>query len=195
MRKAILVVTVLFIAVISTACINNFAVQELNNKAKVYLDSGDYEAAINRLQASIDLDSTIFETHYNLGIAYIKNKQYKKAIEALSKAIDLNSECADAYYSLAIAQEAYAEELCNSSDDTEENKTVNRLDDDENITAPTKEPVMSKEERRRAAIELYTNAVASYNKYLAKTDNAKDKEDIQNQIKSLEEEITKLGNE
>ena len=116
MRKAILVVTVLFIAVISTACINNFAVQELNNKAKVYLDSGDYEAAINRLQASIDLDSTIFETHYNLGIAYIKNKQYKKAIEALSKAIDLNSECADAYYSLAIAQEAYAEELCNNYD-------------------------------------------------------------------------------
>ncbi len=194
MRKAILVVTVLFIAVISTACINNFAVQELNNKAKVYLDSGDYDAAINRLQASIDLDSTIFETHYNLGIAYIKNKQYKKAIEALSKAIDLNSECADAYYSLAIAQEAYAEELCNSSDDTEENKTVNRLDDEENIVAP-KEPVMSKEERRRTAIELYTNAVASYNKYLEKTGNAKDKEDIQNQIKSLEEEITKLGNE
>ena len=78
--------------------------------------------------------------------------------------------------------------------ETEENKIVNRLDDDENIVSP-KEPVMSKEERRRAAIELYTNAVASYNKYLEKTGNAKDKEDIQNQIKSLEEEITKLRNE
>ena len=41
MKKAILIVTVLFIAVISTACINNFAVQELNNKAKIYLENGD----------------------------------------------------------------------------------------------------------------------------------------------------------
>ena len=67
MKKVMLILAVLFIAVISTACINNFAVQELNNKAKTFMDQGDYDSAINRLQSSIDLDGTIFETHYNLG--------------------------------------------------------------------------------------------------------------------------------
>ena len=194
MKRAILIVTVLFIAVISTACINNFAVQELNNKAKIYLENGDYDAAINRLQSSIDLDSTIFETHYNLGVAYIKNKQYKKAIESLSKALDLNSEYADSYYSLAVAQESYAQELLDANSETstvtsEDNDDVEDIKVDEDIKK------MSAEQRKLTAIELYTNAVASYKKYLLKSNDAKDSEDINNQIKSIEEELSKLGNE
>lgn len=194
MKRAILIVTVLFIAVISTACINNFAVQELNNKAKVYLENGDYDAAINRLQSSIDLDSTIFETHYNLGVAYIKNKQYKKAIESLSKALDLNPEYADSYYSLAVAQESYAQELLDANSETstvtsEDNDDVEDIKVDEDIKK------MSAEQRKLTAIELYTNAVASYKKYLLKSNDAKDSEDINNQIKSIEEELSKLGNE
>ncbi len=194
MKRAILIVTVLFIAVISTACINNFAVQELNNKAKVYLENGDYDAAINRLQSSIDLDSTIFETHYNLGVAYIKNKQYKKAIESLSKALDLNPEYADSYYSLAVAQESYAQELLDANSEistvtSEDNDDVEDVKVDEDIKK------MSVEQRKLTAIELYTNAVASYKKYLLKSNDAKDSEDINNQIKSIEEELSKLGNE
>ena len=38
MKKALLLVSILFISVVSTACINNFAVQELNNKAKAFID-------------------------------------------------------------------------------------------------------------------------------------------------------------
>ncbi len=194
MKRAILIVTVLFIAVISTACINNFAVQELNNKAKVYLENGDYDAAINRLQSSIDLDSTIFETHYNLGVAYIKNKQYKKAIESLSKALDLNSEYADSYYSLAVAQESYAQELLDANSET---STVTSEDNDDVEDVKVDEDIkkMSAEQRKLTAIELYTNAVASYKKYLLKSNDAKDSEDINNQIKSIEEELSKLGNE
>ena len=194
MKRAILIVTVLFIAVISTACINNFAVQELNNKAKVYLENGDYDAAINRLQSSIDLDSTIFETHYNLGVAYIKNKQYKKAIEALSKALDLNPEYADSYYSLAVAQESYAQELLDANSET---STVTSEDNDDVEDVKVDEDIkkMSAEQRKLTAIELYINAVASYKKYLLKSNDAKDSEDINNQIKSIEEELSKLGNE
>ncbi len=194
MKRAILIVTVLFIAVISTACINNFAVQELNNKAKVYLENGDYDAAINRLQSSIDLDSTIFETHYNLGVAYIKNKQYKKAIESLSKALDLNPEYADSYYSLAVAQESYAQELLDANSET---STVTSEDNDDVEDVKVDEDIkkMSAEQRKLTAIELYTNAVASYKKYLLKSNDAKDSEDINNQIKSIEEELSKLGNE
>ena len=194
MKKAILIVTVLFIAVISTACINNFAVQELNNKAKIYLENGDYDAAINRLQSSIDLDSTIFETHYNLGVAYIKNKQYKKAIEALSKALELNSDYADSYYSLAVAQEAYAQEFLDANSDTpavasDDTEVAEDTKADEDIKK------MSPEQRKLTAAELYTNAVASYKKYLSKSKDAKDTDDINNQIKSIEEELSKLGNE
>ena len=58
MKKALMIASVLFIAVVSTACINNMAVQELNNKAAEYMQKGDYESAMNRLQASLDLDST-----------------------------------------------------------------------------------------------------------------------------------------
>jgi len=41
MKKALMIVTFLAVAVISTACINNIAVQELNNKAAEYMQKGD----------------------------------------------------------------------------------------------------------------------------------------------------------
>ena len=115
MKKAFLLVLILFISVISTACINNFAVQELNNKAKGYLDKNDYENAISRLKASIDLDSTIFETHYNLGIAYTQAEEYPEAVETFQKAIKLKPDFADTYYSLAVAQENYAKGVIDGS--------------------------------------------------------------------------------
>ena len=87
MKKALLIASVLFIAVISTACINNVAVQNLNNKAAEFMEKGDYEAAMNRLEASIDLDATMYETYYNLGIAATNAKKYEKAIDALENGI------------------------------------------------------------------------------------------------------------
>jgi hypothetical protein len=56
MKKVFLIASVLFVAVASTACINNLAVQDLNNKAKVYADKGDYTQAIERLKSSLDLE-------------------------------------------------------------------------------------------------------------------------------------------
>ena len=88
MKKALLIASVLFIAVISTACINNIAVQELNNKAAEFMQKGDYESAMNRLEASIDLDSTMYETYYNLGIAATNAKKYEEAIEEFYSQVD-----------------------------------------------------------------------------------------------------------
>ena len=197
MKRTILIITILFIAVISTACINNFAVQELNNKAQVYLNNGDYESAIDRLEASIDLDNTIFETHYNLGVAYIKSERYSEAIKTLSKAIEINKENADSYYSLAVAQESYANEMLELN---ENNSVASKSDDDsEEIDEPSNKKIddtaikMTSEQRKIAAIELYTSAISSYKKYLEIDGKAKDAEDIKNQIKSLEEELRELG--
>ena len=197
MKRAILIVTILFIAVISTACINNFAVQELNNKAQVYLNNGDYESAIDRLQASLDLDNTIFETHYNLGVAYIKSERYSEAIKTLTKAIEINKENADTYYSLAVAQESYANEMLELNENN--NTASNQQDDDEVIDENQNKKLdetalkMTPEQRKLAAIELYTSAISSYKKYLEIDNKAKDTTDIQNQIKSIEEELEELG--
>ena len=120
MKKALLIASVLFIAVISTACINNIAVQELNNKAAEYMEKGDYEAAVNRLQASIDLDSSMYETYYNLGIAATNAKKYDVAIEALENGLKIKPDFSNFYYSLAIAQAEYSKDLIEPDDDKKE---------------------------------------------------------------------------
>ena len=56
MKRIFLMITILFISVLSTACVNNLAIQELNNKAQEYMEKGDVDAAIGRLEASLDLD-------------------------------------------------------------------------------------------------------------------------------------------
>ena len=106
MKKALLLVSILSISVFSTACINNFAVQELNNKAKAYMEQGDYQGAIERLKSSIDLDDSVFESHYNLAVAYTNAEDYVNAISAFKKAIELKPDFADGYYSLAVAEES-----------------------------------------------------------------------------------------
>lgn len=166
MKKALLIASVLFIAVITTACINNIAVQELNNKAAEYMQKGDYESAINRLQASIDLDSSMYETYYNLGVAATNAKKYDTAIEALQSGIKIKPDYADFYYSLAIAQSEYAEELLN-------------IDNDKDTT---------KEEDKEKSLKLKEAAIANASKYLELAPNAEDKEVVEQLIEDLNKE-------
>ena len=98
MKKVLLLVSILFVAVVSTACINNLAVQDLNNKAQSFMEKGDYTQAIERLKSSIDLDPSLFETHYNLAIAYTKAEDYANAMEELKKAQELKPNFPDVYY-------------------------------------------------------------------------------------------------
>lgn len=166
MKKALLIASVLFIAVISTACINNIAVQELNNKAAEYMQKGDYEAAVNRLQASLDLDSTMYETYYNLGIAATNAKKYDIAIDALENGIKVKADFANFYYSLAVAQAELAEELVENEDDSK--KEIS-------------------EENKTKSTELKVAAIANAQKYLELTPDADDKEEVEEFIKDLTE--------
>ena len=160
MKKALMIASVLLVAVISTACINNIAVQELNNKAAEYMQKGDYESAMNRLQASLDLDSTMYETYYNLGIASINAKKYEKAIEAFEGGIKIKPDFADFYYSLGIAQADLADELVEETEDKKE------------IT----------EEDKLKAVELKKSAVENLTKYLELKPTAEDKKTIEELI-------------
>ena len=180
MKKALLIASVLFVAVISTACINNIAVQELNNKAAEFMQKGDYEAAINRLEASIDLDSTMYETYFNLGIASTSAKNYIKAIEAFENGIKIKPDYADFYYSLAVAQSEYADELLEDEvfdKEKEENVKKNISDED-----------------KEKALELHKAIVLNLNKYLELKPQAEDKELAEEILKSSEEYITENTN-
>ena len=160
MKKALMIASVLLVAVISTACINNIAVQELNNKAAEYMQKGDYESAMNRLQASLDLDSTMYETYYNLGIAAINAKKYEKAIEAFEGGIKIKPDFADFYYSLGVAQADFADELVEVTEDKKE----------------------ISEEDKLKAIELKKSAVENLTKYLELKPTAEDKKTIEELI-------------
>lgn len=172
MKKALLIASVLFIAVVSTACINNIAVQELNNKAAEYMQKGDYESAMNRLQASIDLDSTMYETYYNLGIAATNAKKFDTAIEAFENGMKIKTDYPNFYYSLAVAQSEYADSL--TEDKVEEGST---------------EAKPATEEDKLKAVELKKSAVENLNKYLELNPQAEDKDTVETLIKDCNDFI------
>ena len=167
MKKILLLFTILFVSVITTACINNLAIQELNNKAESYLNNGDTETAICRLKSSLDLDDEIYQTHYNLAIAYNTIGKYKDAINEAQKVIELKPDFKIAYYTMAVAQEGYAFELIENADDN------NNLSLDEIANF----------------INRANEAVETYNKYLVLDTKADNTDKINNQIAQINEKI------
>ncbi len=194
MRKVVLLITILFVSVISTACINNLAVQELNSKAKEYMANGETEKAICRLRSSIDLDDSIFETHYNLGVALITDKKYEEAQKSLENAIKLKPDFADSYYSLAMAYENEADELINKNEDSADSEDVDKVSSENETTVKTEDKELSDEEKSKI-VEKYNLAVDNYNKYLAKNPNAEDKDKITTQIDYINSQISKYNTE
>ena len=167
MKKILLLFTILFVSVITTACINNLAIQELNNKAESYLNNGDTETAICRLKSSLDLDDEIYQTHYNLEIEYNTIGKYKDAINEAQKVIELKPDFKIAYYTMAVAQEGYAFELIENADDN------NNLSLDEIANF----------------INRANEAVETYNKYLVLDTKADNTDKINNQIAQINEKI------
>lgn len=190
MKKALLLVSVLFISVVSTACINKFAVQELNNKAKGYIEQGDYQNAIERLKSSVDLDDTVFETHYNLAVAYTQAEDYPNAIASYKKAIEINPDFADAYYSLAVAEEDFSVDLAKGVLKLDENGNPVKVDEKE---LEKQEKITITPEAEKLINDLLTEAVNNYTIYLQKGVDIQDGEEVKEKIERLNEE--KAGNQ
>ena len=171
MKKVLLFFTILFVSVITTACINNLAVQELNNKAADYMDKGDTETAICRLKSSLDLDEEIYQTHYNLAVAYNNIGNYEGTIEEAKRALEINPECFDAYYTMAVAKEALAYRI------------IEKQPDENGIT-----PELTLDE-----ISAFNSAaqdtVDTYNEYLVKKVDAEETEQVNNKIAELNAKI------
>ena len=186
MKKVLFIVTILFVAVVSTACINNFAVQELNNKAKVYMEHGDYIQAIERLKSSIDLDSNVFETHYNLAVVYTMSEDYINAVEEYKKVIEMKPDNADSYYSLATAEN-------NLAVDIEQGRV--RMTADGTLYKPKAEDISFDEKyeltdaEKQMNAELYDAAVQNYQKYLELNPQAEDKKEVEDLIRKITDRL------
>ncbi len=183
MKRVLLVAGVLFISVVSTACINNFAVQELNTRAKEFIENGDYVSAVERLKSSIDLDSSAYESYYNLAVAYTKLDDYSNAVENYKKVIELKPDFVDSYYSLAVCEE-------NLILDIEEGHLF--VDEEGKIAKAEENGDKKREltEQDKSYIkELVTDAVKNYEKYLSLSADASDKDDVQQRIDDLNKKV------
>lgn len=187
MKKALLLVSILFISVVTTACINNLAVQELNNKAAAFMEQGNYGEAIERLKSSIDLDSSLYESHYNLAIAYTKAEDYKNAITAYEKAIELKPDLAEAYYGVAVVQEDLISDLTLGVLTVDEEGNVEKLEND-NCSAGTggeDKAFVITDTAKLYINSLTAAAIKNYELYLEKNPSATDADDVQNHIRDL----------
>ena len=119
MKKLVAILTILFASVLCTACINNFAIQELNNKAQESLRTGDIETAICRLQSSVDLDENLFETRYNLAVALTQAGKYKKAKEQIEIALNMKPNTPEAYYTKGVILEGIGANIIDNVDEDE----------------------------------------------------------------------------
>lgn len=167
MKKLLLLFTILFVSVMTTACINNLAIQELNNKAVQYMDNGDTETAICRLKSSLDLDDEIYQTHYNLAIAYNNVGKYQDAVDELNKVLKLKPDFYDAIYTMAVAKDAIAVSIIEKEAD-ENGKTPE-------LTVAEKDEFINK---AGEVVELY-------NQYLVKKINAEETKQVNERIEDL----------
>lgn len=178
MKKVISIASILFVAVISTACINNLAVQDLNNKAKAYAEKGDYTQAIERLKSGIDLDPSIFETHYNLAVVYTQAEDYINAINEYKTVIKIKPDYADSYYALGTAENNLAIEIKKGHVRMNDNGTLEPVQPTETDSETTE---LTNEENS-IINELYDSAIKNYEKYLELNPKAADKKEVKEDI-------------
>lgn len=190
MQKTLLIIGILVVTLFSTACVNKFAVQELNNNAKAMMAEGRVDDAIARLESSIDLDERVFETHYNLAVVYIQAKKYDKAIKSLEKTIELNPDFADAYYSMGVAYEDKAVDIINGEVKDEDG---NVKEADENVVEDTETKKELTDAEKTQICDYMTVAIDYYNKYLSKESNSDDKDKVNEKIESLNKDLVKYS--
>lgn len=193
MKKILFLITILTVSVFTTACINNLAVQELNNNALAYMKKGDYENAISRLKSSADLDGNIFETQYNLAVAYTENEDYDEAIQAFEKAIKIKNNNKDLYYSMGVMYENYAKDLF-AGNTKAQKEALEENDDDEKVTLEDEE--FKPSESELADVQKYYNeAISSYSKYLELSPEAEDSNEVNEKIEEINEKLATLTSE
>jgi tetratricopeptide (TPR) repeat protein len=74
--------------------------EEWKKSGNVFLDSANYDMAIEHYEKAIAVDTNYFDAYFNLGNAYAGKMEYDKSIEYYNKALSLNDTVADTYFIL-----------------------------------------------------------------------------------------------
>lgn len=192
MQRILLVTAIIFVSLITTACVNRFAVQELNNNAKILLSKGDIQGAISRLESSIDIDENLYETHYNLAVAYVQAQEYDKALKQLEKTIELKPDFADSFHTMGVIYEEKAMDIITG----EENKDKQFAENNSLPALPEQNtPKQLSNEEKEQVIDYYEKAIDAYNKYLMKNLKAEDKDALNEKINKINEKLKKYNTE
>ena len=123
MRKLLQFLFILAVGVFCCACVNTFAVHELNEKAYKYIEEGDNEAAIARLEASVDLDGDLYETRYNLANIYLSTNKCDRAVVHAEHAAKLKKNEPIIHYVLGLAATCAADDIYEQNKPKQENNS------------------------------------------------------------------------
>ena len=161
------------------ACVNTFAVHELNEKAYQLIEEGDYQAAIARYEASIDLDGEIYESRYNLASALHIAGRCPEAIPHAQKATILKPNEPISHYTLGTVATCSAD-----------NGVLTEKVDGEVV--PIK---FDSEEKKNNAVKKYVEylnlANAAFEKYLELVPNSEDADQVFDLININKDKIKK----
>ncbi|MFQ5466289.1 MAG: tetratricopeptide repeat protein [Thermodesulfobacteriota bacterium] len=84
--------------------------QEHFNKGVQHSLAGDYDAAIEEYEKTIEYNPQSAEAYNNMGFAYFDKGDIDKAIEIQKKALEINPHLPNGYYGLALALEKKGDE-------------------------------------------------------------------------------------
>ena len=181
MRKLSIFVTILFCAMLTTACIHTLAVQELNEIAAKYLDEGDAKSAISRLESSIDLEPDVYESRYNLAVAYVRVNECEKAVEQALQAQKLIKDVEPAInYTLAISYDCAAHNI------------FEKKDEDGNIEEITYSDPVQNLKMGEKFIDYLQKANDNYKKYVEIVPAADDVSEVNRLIVQNEEKLAQM---
>jgi len=156
-----------------TENLSNLDIQKLNQKATQYMEAGEYDKAIGRLESILDLNPNYIETYYNLGVAYYQMNDYEKAVASLDTAIAKKSDFADAYYSRAVVFEDWAYSILEG----------------ENTDNPSEQKKVTSEDKDKS-LQYLEKAKADFEKYIEIKPDAQDKDDVQEKLIQIENDLS-----
>ncbi|MFA6988526.1 MAG: tetratricopeptide repeat protein [Candidatus Gastranaerophilaceae bacterium] len=159
----------LFVILVFLSACSNLDIQQLNQKAMEYMQQGDVDSAIARLESINDLNPNFPQTNYNLGIAYHKKHEYKKAIASLDKATELKKDFAQAYYTKGVIYEEMAINIFEPENSQNENNTKGKL------TLQDKQK----------AVEYFKKSAENFEEYLNYSPTAQDANEVKAKIEQL----------
>jgi len=179
MRNLLKFAFIMFLGVICCACMNTAAVQQLNSLAVEYMENGDVNAAIARLESSVDLDDKVYESRYNLAVAYMQKKECEKAYNHIQIALELEDNEPAVYYTHAVASMCLADRIWESANKEGEIKKVTFKSKQDKINATEK------------YIAYLKDANISFDMYTKLAPNVEDTQKVIEQMRNNQEEIEK----